>query len=362
MKHVTEYNINTMTLTARCTADVVELDAVFEANTEEIRRNAEGLEQISERDKPKGRAMSAFDAGCPPHQPQSAQVVYMVMRSRDRSVRRVGWVTKPNGRMKRYSQNVFENQATMVVRMPSGTHTNVKLFRNGHIQMTGARSELDGVEAARAVMRAVGGAWRRAVHDKRSVPHGAAIDDALLAAPPGAATDGADVAAPNGAAPPDIRGCMNVCLMNSDFRLLGGKVDRQKFYEVATATYGVQSSFQPAIYPAVKCFFMWRPETGDGTDACLPYPRAGVEGRGTRPDSRPTAPDCDGVCPLERRGGSGSRGCDGKGCCKRVTVLIFHTGAAIVTGAVTEAQIQACHAWVSRACAEHGNEFLICTT
>ena len=35
-------------------------------------------------------------------------------------------------------------------------------------------------------------------------------------------------------------------------------------------------------------------------------PRAGNEGRGTRPDSRPTAPDCDGVCPLERRCGSGS--------------------------------------------------------
>lgn len=262
----------------------------------------------------------------------------MVMRSRDRSVRRVGWVTKPNGRMKRYSQNVFENQATMVVRMPSGTHTNVKLFRNGHIQMTGARSELEGVEAARAVMRAVGGSWRRAAASDQQTRTSAPV-----CAPP----------------PPDIRGGMNVCLMNSDFRLIGGKVDRQKFYEVATATYGVQSSFQPAIYPAVKCFFMWRPETGDGTDACLPYPRAGNEGRGTRPDTRPTAPDCDGVCPLERRGGHGSRGCDGKGCCKRVTVLIFHTGAAIVTGAVTEAQIRACHAWVSRACAEHGKEFII---
>lgn len=303
----TPFTVNTMTLTGRSTAGGIDLQGVYTDHSGAVERNADAFEV------PGGRAG-----------PREPLVVFMVHRTREGGVVRTGRVLKKNGKPKRYSPNVFENQATFVVRMPSGTHTNVKLFRNGQVQMTGARTEDEGLRAARAVV---------------------------------SLTRGRCKAAP-GAPPPDVDGGMNVCLMNCDFRLAGGPVDRQRFYHVVSDAYGVQCSFQPSIYPAVKCFFMWRPLTDSGDNACLPYPAAGAPGpdRGVAPDPRPTAPGCDGVCPL--RGSSGAC-CDGRGCCKRVTLLVFHSGAAIVTGAATLHQIDACHRWVDRVCRERGADFFL---
>ena len=305
---VTPYTVNTMTLTAKSTATDIDFGAMFEKHRESIDRASAELERD---DAP------ASSSGDP-------KVVFIVQRGRGGDVVQAGCVRKRNGRLKRYSANVFENQATLVVRMPSGTHTNVKLFRNGHVQMTGSRSEKEGRVAAELVVSMA------AAHSSCPGRHSAGV------------------------------GPVNVCLMNSDFRITGGRVDRQALYEVATDVLGIQGSFQPAIYPAVKCFYMWRPETADGSNKCLPYPRPGLVGpdRGMHPDLRPTARDCNGVCPLHGAGGSGS-GCDGKGCCKRVTILIFHTGATIVTGGVSEHQIRACHEWVSSLCALHGDKFFL---
>jgi TATA-box binding protein (TBP) (component of TFIID and TFIIIB) len=310
LSHVTPYTVNTMTLTAKSTVTDVDFGALFDKYGDSVREASDDLEQ------PGGATASA----------EVPRVVFIVQRGRGGEVVQAGCVRKKNGRVKRYSPNVFENQATLVVRMPSGTHTNVKLFRNGHVQMTGSRSEKEGRMAAELVVSMAASARSGAPR-----PAGAAVV-----------------------------GPVNVCLMNSDFRIIGGHVDRQALYEVATDVMGVQSSFQPAIYPAVKCFYMWRPETGDGSNRCLPYPRPGLAGpdRGMGPDLRPTAQDCDGVCPLHSAGGAG-RGCDGKGCCKRVTILIFHTGATIVTGGVSENQIRACHEWVASLCAAHGRKFFL---
>lgn len=313
---VTPYTVNTMTLTAKSTATDIDFGALYDNYKCSIDDAAAEFELSGEKPQGGDESRAAVETERP-------RVVFIVQRGRTGGVVQAGFVKKKNGRMKRYSPNVFENQATLVVRMPSGTHTNVKLFRNGHVQMTGSRSEEEGRVAAELVV------------------------SMAAAARPGSHNPSPEV------------GPVNVCLMNSDFRILGGSVDRQALYEVATDVLGVQSSFQPAIYPAVKCFFMWRPESRDGLNRCLPYPRAGRDGpdRGMSPDVRPTAPDCDGVCPLQKAGGTG--GCDGKGCCKRVTILIFHTGATIVTGGVSDHQIDACHKWVSGLCVAHGHKFFL---
>ena len=326
LRHVTPYTVNTMTLTAKSTVTDVDFGALFEKYGDGIRDASDELEQP-------GDAKTSAEA---------PRVVFIVQRGRGGEVVQAGCVRKKNGRVKRYSPNVFENQATLVVRMPSGTHTNVKLFRNGHVQMTGSRSEKEGRMAAELVVSMAA--------SSRVASTVSTSASSRAPAPRPAAEGAAEFAV----------GPVNVCLMNSDFRILGGHVDRQALYEVATDVMGVQSSFQPAIYPAVKCFYMWRPETGDGSNRCLPYPRPGLAGpdRGMGPDLRPTAADCDGVCPLHSAGGSG-RGCDGKGCCKRVTILIFHTGATIVTGGVSENQIRACHEWVASLCAAHGRKFFL---
>lgn len=341
--HVTAFSVNTMTLTARSSLHDIDFFRMFDIHGRDVQKAAEDFEFTAnsvEDDAGEGRRSRT-----PSH-----RVVFMILRDRGGGVVNAGFVRKANGKIKRYSPNVFENQATLVVRMRSGTHTNIKLFRNGHIQMTGSRSEEEGREAAELVVSMAADSSRSSSPSTIETDENRELEAKSSSVGEPSSAPGAHV------------GPMNVCLMNSDFRLTGGYVDRQAFYEVATVTFGVQSSFQPAIYPAVKCFFMWRPETADGSNSCLPSPRAGFKGpdRGTCPDKRPTAPGCDGVCPIQAAHGVG--GCDGKGCCKRVTILIFHTGAAIVTGGVTQTQIRACHAWVDSVCASHGEYFILPAT
>jgi TATA-box binding protein (TBP) (component of TFIID and TFIIIB) len=219
---------------------------------------------------------------------EGSQSVIHVSMLHQRAIQRVGRVLKTNGRPKTFGSQMFDNQATVVVRCADDTTLNVKTFRNGNLQMTGARS-VDGARAAVATVLA-------------------------LMAEPGA--------------PPPAMSAPRVCLMNADYALRA-RVDRQFLYDSIVAA-GLVCSYQPSIYPAVKTYFMWHPtEAGAATES--PGGRAGV-------------------CPAsEARGGNGGCGCGGRpaaGCCKRVTVLVFYTGAIIITGATAREHIDAAFRWV----------------
>jgi hypothetical protein len=57
----------------------------------------------------------------------------------------------------------------------------------------------------------------------------------------------------------------------------------------------------------------------------------------------------DGICRGE---------CDGKkpgACCKKITVFVFHTGAVIITGAVSVEQLNAAHVWITELTKTHEN-------
>ena len=185
----------------------------------------------------------------------------------DRTVVRRGSVLKTNGRQRRFIKKLFDNQATVVARVRERRgYVNIKLFRNGQLQMTGARSVGEGREAVSTVLAAMG-------HDA-SLVHDFAVR-----------------------------------LMNSDFRL-GFRVDRDRLYSLITDEFGLRCSYNPSVYLAVKTFYMFN-EHGDGI--C----------RG----------DCDG-----KRAGA---------CCKKITIFVFHTGAVIITGAVTTEQLDRAHAWIT---------------
>jgi hypothetical protein len=109
--------------------------------------------------------------------------------------------------------------------------------------------------------------------------------------------------------------------MNADYNI-GHHINRQNLYEAVVGA-GLVCSYHPSIYPAVKTYYMWR------------LPRdAGHDDGGNR-----EVPS--GVCPAACGGLKG-------GCCKKVTVLAFYTGAVIITGAVERAQIDAAFEWIRR--------------
>lgn len=245
---VTDYNVNTMTLTAKSGRERIDLAAL--------------------------RSMHARDAG----ERDARQPFVSHLSFQDgESVNRTGRVLKRNGRERRYSRRMFDNQATVVVRMPqhSGYFLNIKVFRNGNLQMTGARSAEEGRIGAQVALGELGGAVE------------------------------------------DVR----VQLMNCNFRV-SRRVNRNAFHALAKGL-GMQSSFNPSIYPAVKVYYM----INDRDDGACPN----------------RASPCTGFGP--------------DACCKRVTVLVFEGhrsySSAIITGATTEAQVRKAHAWLARTLREH---------
>lgn len=249
---LTDYNVNTMTLTASSGLSTIDLDRLKREHS---------------------RAVGAGD-GLRPF------VSHLSYRD-GAEIRRTGKVLKRNGKVRNYSLRMFDNQATVVVRMPycGGYDLNIKVFRNGNLQMTGARAVEHGLEGANVALGSSGGGVR------------------------------------------DVR----VQLMNCNFKV-SRRVNRDAIHAVARDVYGMQSSFNPSIYPAVKIYFMYN-SRGDGRchgDA-----------------------ECTGF-------GAGA-------CCKRVTLLVFSgksskpTSSAIITGAVTHEQIRAAHAWLRDVVTTHAD-------
>jgi hypothetical protein len=192
---VTAYVVNTMTVTAHSGRTKVDLGKLR-------------LEQ-AER--------AAGDGDCA----SLLRVSHFSCRDGDEIVR-VGRVFKRNGREKRYSSKLFDNQSTVVVRMPydGGYYINIKIFHNGKLQMTGARTLAQAEEAANFALGSAGGAVRDAT----------------------------------------------VHLMNSNF-VINKRINREELHDVASNVYCVRSSFNPSVYPGVKIYFMYNQHL-DGRCRC----------------------------------------------------------------------------------------------
>ena len=91
-------------------------------------------------------------------------------------------------------------------------------------------------------------------------------------------------------------------LMNADVAF-GSPVDRELLYKKIREDHGIVVSFQPEIHPSVKIGYYVNPSRTGKCQKDVP---------------------CDGK---------------EKDCCKKVTVMVFHTGKIIITGANQTSQI-----------------------
>jgi TATA-box binding protein (TBP) (component of TFIID and TFIIIB) len=202
----------------------------------------------------------------------------------------------------------FFNQATLVIRREVAPlqwkEINIKLFRNGGVQMTGVRSEAMSWDAIR---------WLTA--------H---IQATCLAAP---VFEG-----------PVAIHKMQIQLVNTDFSI-GAKIRREALYKILSERYYLTVSYEPSIYQGVKTKYFYNAE---------------------RPASCPP-----GLCPCEKlcKGtGDGS----GLGKCKKITISPFQTGQIIITGARTMTQIEEAYEFMKGVFQTHAGDILrknyICPT
>jgi len=200
------------------------------------------------------------------------------------------------------------------------TNLNVKLFRNGNLQITGVKCIEQGSLCIDLLIHEI-----RRIHDslRQDGNEGVFLHDA--------------------SALKNVS--YRVCLINSDHNS-GIPLNREKLYTVLLRDHAVMCSFEPCIYPGVKIQFSWNAHNPvqDGVCRCT---GCGAVGRGrsrSRNINSSNSSNSGSSSKMSTDNNSLHR-CDGKGSgagegdCRRLTVAIFRSGCIIITGAHTYAQL-----------------------
>lgn len=198
------------------------------------------------------------------------------------------------------SKTSFFNQATLVIRREVSPlqwkEINVKLFRNGGVQMTGVRSMEMSSEALH---------WLIGYLTERCTRR------------------------PIFETPPTIHK-EQIQLVNTDFSI-GAKVRRDVLHRILSDKYRLNSSYESSIYQGVKTKYFYNAQ---------------------RPEGHPP-----GLCPcakLCKGTGDGSK----IGECKKITISPFQTGQVIITGARTMEQINEAYEFIKKVFTTHADEIL----
>lgn len=185
----------------------------------------------------------------------------------------------------------FDNQVTMVYRTQLGDTKcmiNSKIFKNGNVQMTGVRS----VQQGRDMIEYIIGHIKRIYEEEQGI-----IGDV------------------------NILMCKDykMRLICSDFKF-NFQIKRDPLHKMLVNTYGTSSSFEPCIYPAVKIKYYFNAINALKDGNC----------------------HCHEKCII----GKGTGECDGQ--CKKVTIAIFQSGCAIITGGQTLEQVNEAYDFIKR--------------
>ena len=227
-----------------------------------------------------------------------------ILKMEYRSIKKgISWkdiLQKTEDAEKKEKKTFFFNQATIVIRREiaplNWKEINIKLFRNGGVQMTGVRSDEMSWDAIRWLV----GHIQANYTDKPVFEETVGIHK------------------------------MQTQLVNTDFSI-GAKIRRDALHKVLREKYFLSVSYDPAIYQGVKTKYFYNAERPTG---CPP-----------------------GLCPCEKlcKGtGDGSA----LGACKKITISPFQTGQIIITGARTIDQINEAYEFMKRLFIEHVDEII----
>lgn len=171
----------------------------------------------------------------------------------------------------------FQNQITFIILLNREKKVNIKLFKNGKIQMTGLKSQEDGLMGTKCVIDSI-------KQHKQSIPSYrelANFDESNM-----------------------IQN-FQIVLINSDFNT-NFMIRRERLFEILKSL-GFWVSYEPDIYPGVNAKYYWNPTN--------------------QSDKKEK-----GICSCQTTcDGSGNGTGDGK--CRKITIATFKSGAIIITGA-----------------------------
>lgn len=192
----------------------------------------------------------------------------------------------------------FFNQATIVIRRETAPlnwkEINIKIFRNGGVQMTGVRSVEMASDAVRWLVEHIRTTYTDVFSDTPVIQK------------------------------------EETQLINTDFSI-GAKVRRDVLHKVLVETYGLNSSYESVIYQGVKTKYFYNSQ---------------------RPVDKP-----QGVCPCPTLcKGTGDGSAIGK--CKKITISPFQTGNGIITGARDMAQIYEAYEFMKGVFTRHAEQVL----
>ena len=189
----------------------------------------------------------------------------------------------------------FDNQLTIVYIMilPDGTKSNlnIKVFRNGKIQITGIKKFGQGEIVLKIVEDVI-----RDIHINK--------DKSII--------DDIDKLCSKN---------FRIQLINSDYKV-GFEIKRENLYNLMSSgtISDVICSYEPCIYPGVKIQFFWNPDKHEQ----------------------------DGICACPQNCGMRSDRSSVKNCiCKKVTIAVFQSGCIIITGSQITEQIVACYDFIN---------------
>jgi TATA-box binding protein (TBP) (component of TFIID and TFIIIB) len=188
----------------------------------------------------------------------------------------------------------FDNQLTVVYKYSEDSLINIKVFKNGNIQMTGVKGTDDGKNMIDILINKI-------VHVENSKMIGIVCD---------------------------VEAMQNlnykIALINSDFKV-NFEVKRDKLHNVLKRQYNVRCSFEPCIYPGVKIQFFWNATNIHKDGICR----------------------CSKTCVLGKGVGAIDRDC------KKITIAVFQSGCVIITGAQTTQQIDDTYRFICRILFDH---------
>jgi TATA-box binding protein (TBP) (component of TFIID and TFIIIB) len=188
----------------------------------------------------------------------------------------------------------FDNQVTVIYAFREKYNPNIKVFRNGNIQMTGVRVIEDGEKIIGIIVDEL-----RRIYESG---HTSVVEDA------------------DALHPCDFK----VRMINSNFSVpyLVRRKDLHKL--LISHEYNNNCIFQGTTYPGVKLYFYWNS----------------------------TKKKQDGICECTKACfGKGTGHGDGE--CKKVTVAIFESGNVLITGANTVEQIDSAYAYITAVLVQH---------
>jgi len=145
---------------------------------------------------------------------------------------------KKKPKKKKVNSKRFDNQATVFIKLKDDTYANMKIFKNGKIQMTGLKAINNGIEAINILIDYV-----KNIHTEKNN-----IIDKVE-----------NIKLTN----------YKICLINSDFKF-NYKLRRNDLHLFITKNTELVCSYEPCIYPGVKIQYFYNNDN-DGVCKCSEY-------------------------------------------------------------------------------------------